>query len=324
MRPEALERDAPLLVPDLIRWLAIAALADWLLTRSLSRAAIFIPKSEVWAAASLGLSQVGLWATTLAGLLSFAVLGWVVWREIGGCYRGAAAEACWLAAGLLILLLSSVVLLFVPAAGWAAVLLGLVRTAVIAGLTWRGRRRYWVVVTGAALGLGSMYQLLPAWYQALQLPGPSPLSQPLFNLGEACVLAATLALWWRFGRRSSWKALAFSALPALVFTGMYLSMPAMAGILSIWSVGLTLYLPWPFYALALWAAGSASFHAIGESRPAGWAVLLLAAGGFASQLSTQMLYSLAALWLLAANDTGVRVSRKLDPVPALHHTHVSR
>ncbi len=73
----------------------------------------------------------------------------------------------------------------------------------------------------------------------------------------------------------------------------------MTGILAICSSGLTLYLPWPLYALALLLACVMVIGCLRRGEPAGWALLLLAAGGYAPQLSYQAFLGLVGLWLLA-------------------------
>jgi hypothetical protein len=82
---------------------------------------------------------------------------------------------------------------------------------------------------------------------------------------------------------------------------MHRANPSMAGILAIWSIGLTLYLPWPLYAVSLWLAGAAAITALRQGQPAGWVILLLAAGGYAPQLSSQVFLGLVALYLLGLN-----------------------
>ncbi len=50
--------------------------------------------------------------------------------------------------------------------------------------------------------------------------------------------------------------------------------------MTIWSIGLTLYLPWPAYSASLWLTGVAAIRSIRRRERAGWAILLRAAGGF--------------------------------------------
>jgi hypothetical protein len=120
----------------------------------------------------------------------------------------------------------------------------------------------------------------------------------VYNLGEFLLIVSVVLLWWVYGRsatRSDWL---LAGLPVMAFTAFHLANPAMAGILAIWSTGLTLYLPWPIYALGLWLAGVTVITALRRGNPAGLAILLLAAGGYAPQLSSQIFFGLIALWLL--------------------------
>jgi hypothetical protein len=80
---------------------------------------------------------------------------------------------------------------------------------------------------------------------------------------------------------------------------MYLATPTMTGILTVWSTGITLYLPWPLYGFSLWLAGVAILRVRKTEEQVGWAILLLATGGFTPQLSAQANLALLALWLLS-------------------------
>ncbi len=279
-------------LPALFRWLTIAALADWLITRTLTRAGVFIPKSPVWITAYQGAAVFGQGASTLAGVLALAVLGWVAWREWQTHRKMTFPMMLLSLAGL------SLLFLFVPAVGWLAVVNHLLLLAMLAILFWRARRHPWLMSPIIALGSSSLYQFLPALYGTLNLTEPPPIALALFNLGEMFVVLSALGVGWVGGRGATQREWVLAAIPALIFTGMFLSVPAMAGIFSIWSVGLTLFLPWPFYTLSVWAIGIAILKAMREKSTLGWGILLLAAGGYASQLSTQAFYGLIAVWML--------------------------
>jgi hypothetical protein len=92
-----------------------------------------------------------------------------------------------------------------------------------------------------------------------------------------------------------------AALPAIGYSALTLANPSMAGILAIWSTGLTLYLPWPLYALSLWLFGMTFLALRRQNHPAAWALLLLAAGGYAPQLSSQAFFGLIGLSLFIKN-----------------------
>jgi hypothetical protein len=296
----------------IFRWLAAAALVEWFVLRTVTRAAIHAPTSPTAAAFFQGLNTVGLVAASFVALLALIALGWIGWRE----WRGGGAV-------LLPLLLVaragfSVLFLTLVPVGWTAVLAHLLTLAIIiliaAPVIIRRpssaiRHRWSFVILFPALALlaGLLYQALPALYAAAGWPGPAPFTSLLFNLGELSVIASVGALWWVYGRnRTVWYWLV-AAVPALLFALSFWRDPAMTGILTIWSTGLTLFLPWPFYVAALWLAGVTVLSAWNSQPPMAHAVLLLTAAGYAPQLSSQLFCALVALWLLA--QTAVAMNR---------------
>ena len=295
-------------LPPLFRWLTFAALADWLITRTLTRAGVFIPKSPVWITLYQGATLVGQVASTLAGLLALAALGWVAWQEWQSHRKIAFPLILVTLAGL------SLLFLFIPAVGWPGVANRFLFLIALTMIFWRARRQLWLLVPILALMISSLYQLLPTFYETLHLAGPPPFSLTLFNLGEVLVVLSGLGFGWIQGRGTTHWEWGLAALPAIAFTGMFLSVPAMAGIFSIWSVGLTLFLPWPTYTLSVWAATIAILKAMREKGSLGWGILLLAAGGYASQLSAQSFYGLIAVWILVACHAK-KVSTSTEPTP---------
>jgi hypothetical protein len=285
----------------LIRWLAVVALFDWFVTRTVTRAAIFVPKPPPVIVIYEAVNLAGQVALSLTGLLALFALGWVAWRA----WQSRSAVGRMLALALAGQVGLSLFFLVIPPAGWLASASHLLYFAVIAlllALTLRTRPRIlpWALILPAlALAAGRLHQALPTLYAALQWPGPPPLTGLFFNLGELLVMASVFVLWWLYGRGASWRVWLAASLPALVFAGSHLANAAMTGILAVWSVGLTLYLPWPVYAAGLWLAGVTVIVAIRRGDPAGWAILLLLSGGYAPQLSLQAFLDLIALWLLA-------------------------
>ena len=145
---------------------------------------------------------------------------------------------------------------------------------------------------------GAIYQLLPALAQALQLPEAPALGQTLFNAGEILAALTPPVLWLVWRPRERTRVTLLAVIPAILFSIMHLAAPAMLSIISIWSIGLTRYLPWPIYALSLWLGTIVVISALKRDRPIGWALLLLLAAGYAPQMSTQVFSSVIALWLL--------------------------
>ena len=67
--------------PVFLSWLVVAALVDWLITRTLARSAIFVPKSPPVILVYQGFGLLGQLAATLSGLLVLVFLGWIAWAD---------------------------------------------------------------------------------------------------------------------------------------------------------------------------------------------------------------------------------------------------
>jgi hypothetical protein len=293
-------------LPPLFTWLGLAALADWLLARTLARAAIFMPKSLALIQIYTAMGTAGQIATSLTSLLTILVLGWIAWQA----YHQ--QRQLTLAISYTALLVVSLLGLVIPTAGWLALSFQMVLGVALLVLLRQVWRRplgfeFKIAVSMVALTLlvTSLYQGLNPLATILGLPGLPVSAELLFNAGELLVLISVLALWWSIARKAQASIWLIAALPALLFAVPRLLSPAMTGIMTIWSTGLTLFLPWPVYVLALWLAGVTVLHALQQGDLAGWAVILLLAGGFAPQLSIQAFLGLIALWLLV-NAAGPR------------------
>ncbi len=285
--------------PRIFGLLTAAAACDWLIGRTLLRTAIHMPKSAPVLFIYRGLTIVSQLALTASGLLVLVALGWIAWRSRASFKGGFSLS-------LLSLIVLSLVFLVIAPLGWAGLGYRLLALAAIGMIGWqvvqrsadRSRIVAWAL-PAAALGAAQLHQAGAALTTALWLPGSPAYASPFLVLGEGFVIASGFALWWAYGReaRPLWVWLA-AGLPALAFSAAYLLQPTLTGIMTIWSIGLTLYLPWPLYAISLWLAGFAAIHSIRRGERVGWAILLLAAGGFAPQLSTHNFLGLVALWLL--------------------------
>lgn len=286
-------------LPVFLTWLPLAALADWLIARTLARAFIFMPKSPLFIQVYTGLGLAGQLATSLTGLLAIGTLGWIAWQAFRQQRNWAFAGTC------IALLLVSLLGLFIPAAGWLALSFQLLLALAILALLFQAWMRplkfkFKIAISCVALTLlvATLFHSLDPAVTLLGLPGLPVSSGLLFNAGELLVLVSVTALWWSAARQAGWKIWLVAALPVLAFAAPRLLAPAMTGIMAIWSTGLTLYLPWPTYVVALWLAGVTVLYTLRQGDAAGWAVILLAAGGFAPQLSIQAFLGLIALWLL--------------------------
>ena len=283
------------------KWLALAALVEWLLVRTLTRAAIHVPKSPEVIAVYTAVNQIGLVSGVFVALLAIVLLLCLAWLN----RRAVLLPFTWLGlAGL------NLLFLFIAPPAWLALpyqLLAMMAVVLIVGSgVWQGvahKRRWWetavLLFPACALLAGLWVQMLPNLYTLLGWPGPPPFTGLLFNVGEIFVVSSVLIWWWGYGRTRSWLLLLLATIPALLFALSFWRDPAMTGILTIWSTGLTLFLPWPVYALALWLVG-VTVLANWQLRPTlAYAILLLIAAGYAPQMSSQLFCALIALWLLA-------------------------
>jgi len=298
------------------RLLVLVALTDWLISRGLARVAIFIPKSPVLINGYQGLTFIGQYASVLSALLSLLGIGLITWRlrrSQGGI--PSAALAC---LGVL-----SLALLLPAPSGW----LQLLSLILVLGITiWLGwvsgdsnssfAQNAAVLLPVAAVGVGSLYHAIQASYSIFWLPGPPAYAHDLFNLGELLVVLTPFCLWWAHGRkhvkRAAW-AYTWGFIAAGLFIVFRLINPAMAGILAIWSTGLTLYLPAPLYAAAIGFWISTIIMSRSSGDPTGWALLLLACAGYAPQLSSQIFLGLIALSLMSNRRGEIRADDPLSP-----------
>ncbi|GIK55606.1 MAG: hypothetical protein HND44_05005 [Chloroflexi bacterium] len=307
----------------LFKWLALTAVAEWLIMRTATRAAIHMPKSPAFITVYQGLNTVGQVAATFVGLLALVLLVDIAWHG---------RQQIWLSLSLVGLALLSVLFLVVVPPAWLALLYQLLAVTAVLLICTRvlwgqrvsgGGKRGW---QGTAVGLfpalallaGLFVQLWPNLYALLGWPGPPPLTRFLFNLGELLVVVTVFIWWWCYGRTRSWIIWLLAAIPALLFALSFWRDPAMTGILTIWSTGLTLFLPWPVYALALWLAGVTVLATCRTVPAIAYAILLLIAAGYTPQLSSQLFCAIIGLWLLARPEA---VSPSPLPFPAATFVH---
>src|SRR3972149_90670 len=117
--------------PVFLSWLVGSALVDWLVTRTLARSAIFMPKSPPVILVYQGFGLLGQLAATVSGLLVLASLGWIAWKcihESGEVVLPAAVAS---------LVALSLDFLVSPPSGWVAVSYHLVLAAVIGIIGYR-------------------------------------------------------------------------------------------------------------------------------------------------------------------------------------------
>ncbi|MBI3960068.1 MAG: hypothetical protein HY328_14745 [Chloroflexi bacterium] len=293
------------LLAELAPWLVTAALADWLLLRTFSRTAIFMPKTPLLAEVFFWIGRTGQLAANAATLLALICLGWIVWRE------GQDRSGLPLAAALAGLLTTSTLFIFTPPGGWLVV----AQLLLVASLGLLLLRLWQWGWPGLALLPGGGALLLAGLHQTL--PGRAGSA---FQLGELLAVVAPVALWWAYGRDAGRRVYLLALLLALLFAAVYLRSPSMTGTIAVWSMGLTLYLPWWVYALGLWAAVIVLWRTLSGSKDAergiAYGLLLLAAGGYAPQLSVHQFLGVIGFYLLiTVNSASVAALQRVKSVP---------
>jgi hypothetical protein len=277
----------------LMRWLVWAALADWLLARTLSRLGIFIPKSPALVSAYQSLILVGQAAASFAGLLVVTVL--LVWTLRAWSY-GKQRPTAFAFATLVFL---SIVFLFLQAPSLLSMFYQTLLLVALIYLGWAGWRRAHSLLARLTNLFPTLALMAGAGGYLAQLSGLIGWELYIFQVGELFVVLSGFLFWAGHGWPAKSKDWFLAALPALGFAIFRIMDPATTGILAIWSIGLTLYLPWPAYTLSLWLVGVAVLASARRGDPVSGAILLLVSGGFAPQLSSQAFFGLAGLGLLA-------------------------
>lgn len=287
---------------DILKWFACVAVVEWFLNRTITRAAIHIPKTELFITLYQFVSWLGQFSLTLLALLVLVVLIGLIWHEWQKARLGLAFF--WLS-----YLLVSPLFLWVPFSGGFAlffqvwVMLG--SLAIWGESCWprpstpEKTVKPWLgIFPLAVLWCGWVYQLLSNGATWLQWSTVPEIGQVMMPLGEILLLATAGLFWWFYGRGATWKVYGLAFIPAGIFLVVYARSSALTAILAIWSMGLTLYLPWPFYVIALWFWGSTILHNWSQRPLLAWGMMLFLAVGYAPQISTQIVSALVALWLV--------------------------
>lgn len=284
------------------KWLACAAAFDWLVGRTLLRAAIHMPKAPPVLALYQILGGVSQFAFVLTGVLALAAFGILIW-QLRHKWHGA------LSLVLSALVAASLVFVVIPPFGWWSVAYHLLALAAIVLMGLQARHannlRAWLA-PALAVACSELYVLSAALNNALGM-NAGFLNLFWFNLGELFVAASGILWWWFLARRrATRRAYLLGFLPTTLFAAAFLANPSMTGIMAIWSTGVSLYLPWILYGLSIWGASVTFLVFLRADARVSIALVLFAAGGFAPQLSTHTFLSLLGLWLLAISDISAR------------------
>ena len=245
---------------QLVAVLLAAVLAETLLLRLVTRVGVHVPKGEGVAAAFQAASFLGSLAFNFASLLAIIlvviVMATLVQRM--GSRPGRLALV-----GLSLAMLSGLALSLATSAPAADALFG-VAVAFLVGLMGLGLagREGTRPAAGLALALVvaayfsyQYYVLAHLFYRILDYGAVPPLSITVLRLGEVLAVAAAAAAFWAWGLpRWRWVGtggLGAVAVVLLALTLAGLSPASTMAILALWTTGLSLFLPFPVYLVAL-------------------------------------------------------------------------
>jgi hypothetical protein len=308
------------LAPYVLWPLLAAGLSELVMFRALSRVGVHIPKQGVVLNAYDVLVQAGSYAfdvASIAVVVAVAMIAYGALRGDLGRHPLLAAVAPALSAFVGV----SVLFAFVQEGPAAKLVYGLMSAAImlaLAGEAYAGRRlaplRCAVVVVTVLAYLGAQYHVLASQaYQVMGLTSDPPGSMSALEVAEALVLLNAFLIFWgwsgvrlRSKARPTLLQLGVAGLLVVLFLGSYYGRPdsSTAAILSLWSLGLTLYLPVPLYALALGLYGATLVRCLVQARRGdkppydAVALGLLPVAGLTLELTYQHLVAVLVLSLL--------------------------
>ncbi len=295
----------------LFRWFILAVLGDWLVTRTLGRLAIFVPKSPPLLLVYKGMTLSGQFASVFAVVLTYLAWVWLIgklWKE----------TPRWITLIAALLLGVSLASLFIAPTPYSLPGFNLLTLLLVGWLGYQialhiRRPSDWGMLMPAfALSLSTLYLLAQtSRYLFFETEGQKAVTF-LYHLGEILVVLSPLAILVSLYHRLptvSRKLNLWTFLPSATFAAIYWFNPSMTGILAIWSIGISLFLPWPLYCLGLWAWVSVLAAAKDPYPSLSAALILLAAAGFAPQLSSQTFWGIMALFLLKETMEGWSASQ---------------
>ena len=290
--------------------LLAAVLAETLLLRGVIRIGVHVPKGEGVAGAFQAASFLGSLAFNFASLLAIGlvvvILASMVQRMESSLGRVALV-------GLSLAMLSGLALSLIIDAPAADALFG-VAVALLVGfitIVTVSERRVGLAATlalilVAAAYLSYQYYVLSyLFYRILDYGAVPPLTIEVLRLGEALAVVAAAAAFWAWGLpRWRWvgkAGLAAVAAVLLALTLAGLSPASTMAILALWTTGLSLFLPFPIYLLALalylltlvacWRSGDAFWTAAG--------LLLVLLAGYMAESTYHHLLLLVGVALLS-------------------------
>ena len=325
-RPSAFPFSGASLAPYVLWPLLAAGLSELVLFRTLSRVGVHMPKQGIVLDVYELLVQLGSYAFNVSSIAVVVAVALVAYAALRGEFGRQPLLAA-VAPALAALVGISVLFAFTEEGPAGKLVYGLMSAAImiaLAGEAYAGRRlaplRSLVVMITVLAYLGAQYHVLAAQaYQVMGLTADPPAGMPALEAAEALVLLNAFLIFWgwsgvrlRPDARPTLLQLGVAGLLIVLFVGSYYGRPdsSTAAILSLWSLGLTLYLPVPLYALAVGLYGATLAHCLAQARRGGrppWdavALGLLPVAGLTLELTYQHLVALLVLSLLLVGHEG--------------------
>lgn len=289
--------------------LLAAALAETLLLRLATRVGVHLPKNGTVSDAFQGVSFLGSIAFNFASLLAMAltalVLGALVFRG-GSRLRRLALGG--LSAAMLLSLAATLVTDSATADALFGVtvasLVGVIGLALAAAASRTPRAGLALALMVAAYFCYQYYVLGYVFYRLLDYGAVPPLSISVLRLGEVFTVAAAGAAFWAWGlprwRHVGTAGLAAVAAVLLILVLAGLTPASTMAILALWTTGLSLFLPFPVYLVAL-ALYLLTVVACWRSRDAFWVaagLLLVLIAGYMPEATYQHLLLLLGVSFL--------------------------
>ncbi len=304
----------PLSVPlpvDMLRGLlpllALAVTAEVLLFRVVSRVGVHIPKDGLVLSVYSRLTQLGSYSFNLATVLAgvCAVVAAVVQMTTGRSFTRHTLLPGW----LLVLVAEAAVFASLPPSESGRLVFGVTAAITMALVALSAERHREVIgVSAAAFLLAAYYTLTNLAATVFEATQAAPFSSDSVRLGEALVPVAALAVFIAWGPplkphaiRSHPRRYLLPTLAVIGVAAAFFAPGSTSSILSLWTTGLSLYLPFPLYVLALWLYALTFAHCLATGRTqVAAALVLLFAAGLSLETTYQWLLAVLALITLGA------------------------
>jgi hypothetical protein len=309
MWPVRLGQISPIGIRFIVKGLLVAGIIEFSLIRTFSRMGILLPPGEPVMSIFNTMMFVGSVALNFASLLVIMVLLWASYFLLN--YRSKADRI----AGSLLVIVVPLSLLFLAVTPsllvsilYNMLSLFLVTILGVSLISEGGSIERWL---GVAITLSFvttyLFKILPLFDQLLGL-SLNVAGVGILNLGEALAVVATpfvFLLTCRY-RRGSGKALLRGNLRTVIvsttmaglFGSFYLATPWITSILAVWTLGFTMYLPFPFYIIAIWLFLYSLFSLPAEKRGLAYGMVLILLAGHLIQLTYLNLLAILGMLLL--------------------------